>query len=114
FLETYERYFLENHVNFLCSSEGKDELLSLETMYYYLGMLNSKLVNYIFTSKSGNTQVSANELNSLPFPNDGFEIISRFVSNHVNELQEHQQELDMLVCSAYRLSEDETNFIINY
>ncbi|HAA7057405.1 TPA_asm: N-6 DNA methylase, partial [Listeria monocytogenes] len=88
--------------------------LSLETMYYYLGMLNSKLVNYIFTSKSGNTQVSANELNSLPFPNDGFEIISRFVSNHVNELQEHQQELDMLVCSAYRLSEDETNFIINY
>ncbi|WP_312812986.1 Eco57I restriction-modification methylase domain-containing protein [Sedimentibacter sp.] len=114
FLETYERYFLENHVNFLCSSEGKDELLSLETMYYYLGMLNSKLVNYIFTSKSGNTQVSANELNSLPFPNDGFEMISRFVSNHVNELHEHQQELDMLVCSAYRLSEDETNFIINY
>ncbi len=114
FLETYEKYFLENHVNFLCSSEGKDKLISLETMYYYLGMLNSKLVNYIFTSKSGNTQVSANELNSLPFPNDGLEMISRFVSNHVNELQEYQQELDMLVCSAYALSEDETNFIINY
>lgn len=114
FLEIYESYFLENHVNFLCSSEGKDELLSLEKMYYYLGMLNSKLVNYIFTSKSGNTQVSANELNSLPFPNDGFEIISRFVSNHVNELREYQQELDMLVCNAYGLSEDETNFIINY
>ncbi len=114
FLETYEKYFLENHVNFLCSSGGKDQLISLETMYYYLGMLNSKLVNYIFTSKSGNTQVSANELNSLPFPNDGFEIISRFVSNHVNELQEYQQELDMLVCSAYGLSEEETNFIINY
>lgn len=114
FLERHESYFLENHVNFLCSSEGKDELLSLEKMYYYLGMFNSKLVNYIFTSKSGNTQVSANELNALPFPQNAVQTISRFVSNYMNELQEHQNELDMLVCKAYGLSEDETNFIINY
>lgn len=114
FLEKFESYFLENHVNFLCSSEGKEELLSLENMYYYLGMLNSKLVNYIFISKSGNTQVSANELNTLPFPNNEFQTISRFVSEHVDCLQEHQKELDILVCNAYRLSKDETNFIINY
>lgn len=114
FLEKYKSYFLENHVNFLCSSEGKDELLSLENMYYYLGMFNSKLVNYIFMSKSGNTQVSANELNALPFPSNGVQTISRFVSNHMNVLQEYQNELDLLVCRAYGLSEDETNFIINY
>ena len=77
-------------------------------------MLNSKLVNYIFISKSGNTQVSANELNTLPFPNNEFQTISRFVSEHVDCLQEHQKELDILVCNAYRLSKDETNFIINY
>lgn len=114
FLKRYESYFLENHVNFLCSDEGKDELLSLEKMYYYLGMLNSKLVNYIFTSKSGNTQVSANELNALPFPTGGEQEISKFVSSHVNELQDYQNELDLLVCNAYGLSDDETNFIINY
>jgi adenine-specific DNA-methyltransferase len=113
-LERYESYFLENHVNFLCSSEGKDEILSLEKMYYYLGMFNSKLVNYIFTSKSGNTQVSANELNALPFPQSGVQTISRFVLNYMSKLQEHQDELDMLVCKAYGLSEDEINFIINY
>lgn len=101
-------------MNFLCSNEGKDELLSLEKMYYYLGMLNSKLVNYIFTSKSGNTQVSANELNALPFPTGGEQVISRFVSSHANELLDYQNELDLLVCNAYGLSDDETNFIINY
>lgn len=114
FLERYESYFLENHVNFLCSSEGKDELLSIEKMYYYLGMFNSRLVNYIFTSKSGNTQVSANELNALPFPKSGVQTISQFVSNYMSKLQEYQNELDVLVCKAYGLSEDETNFIINY
>lgn len=114
FLEKYENYFLENHVNFLCSNEGKEEIISLEKMYYYLGMLNSKLVNCIFTSKSGNTQVSANELNALPFPKDDFSDISRFVSKHIDCLHEHQRELDMLVCNAYRLSKKETDFIINY
>lgn len=114
FLMKYDKYFLENHVNFLCSFDGKNELLDLETMYYFLGLLNSKLVNYIFSSKSGNTQVSANELNSLPFPQGGFETISHFVSIHLNELQEHQQDLDMIVCKAYGLSVDETKFIINY
>lgn len=111
FLEKYESYFLENHVNFLCSSEGKNEDISLEKLYYYLGMLNSKLVNYIFTSRNGNTQVSANELNALPFPKQGLETISQFVERHINNLQEFQKELDLLVCAAYKLSEDETNFI---
>lgn len=114
FLAENNQYFLENHVNFLCSIDNKSEILCLETMYYYLGLLNSKLVNYIFSSKSGNTQVSANELNSLPFPKNGSNLISNFVANHLNDMQEHQQELDIIVCQAYGLSDNETRFIINY
>lgn len=114
FLEEYPQYFLENHINFLCSKRGKEELLSLEVMYFYLGLLNSKLLNYIFSSKSGNTQVSANELNSLPYPSSGMEEISGFVSIHVNNLKDFQDELDRLVCNVYGLTEEETIFILNY
>jgi len=114
FLEKYPQYFLENHINFLCSINGKNELLSSQTMYYYLGILNSKLLNYIFSSKSGNTQVSANELNSLPYPNENIDTISQFVSIYQNDLLNHSDELNYLVCMAYGLSRDETEFILNY
>ena len=50
FLENYDSYFLENHVNFLCCSSGKEAILTDELMYYYLGLLNSKLINYVFIS----------------------------------------------------------------
>ncbi len=114
FLENYESYFLENHINFLCCNFGKEEILTDELMYYYLGLLNSKLINYIFISKSGNTQVSANELNLLPFPKNNVEDISAFVSKYLSELREHQEELDRLVCEAYDLSVNEIDMIINY
>ncbi len=114
FLENYESYFLENHINFLCCNFGKEEILTDELMYYYLGLLNSKLINYVFISKSGNTQVSANELNLLPFPKNNVEDISAFVSKYLSGLREHQEELDRLVCEAYDLSVNEINMIINY
>lgn len=114
FLINYKSYFLENHINFLSSDTSKDELLTQEVMYYYLGLLNSKLINYIFASKSGNTQVSANELNSLPFPLGNIGIIADFVINHTQNLKGYQKELDLLVCNAYGLSESEADFIIKY
>lgn len=114
FLETYNNYFLENHINFLCYSLGKEEILTNELMYYYLGLLNSKLINYVFISKSGNTQVSANELNLLPFANKNVKDISAFVSKHLSRLRKHQEELDRLVCEAYDLSAKETNMIIDF
>ena len=83
-------------------------------MYYYLGLLNSKLINYIFISKSGNTQVSANELNLLPFSKKNIKEISSFVFKYLLTLEEHQEELDRLVCEAYDLSIDEMNVIIKY
>lgn len=114
FLKNYDSYFLENHVNFLCCNSGKEEILTDELMYYYLGLLNSKLINYIFISKSGNTQVSANELNLLPFSKNNVKDISAFVSKYLSELKEHQEELDKLVCEAYDLSVNEMKMIIDY
>ena len=113
-MKNYDSYFLENHVNFLCCNSGKEEILTDELMYYYLGLLNSKLINYIFISKSGNTQVSANELNLLPFSKNNVNDISAFVSKYLSELKEHQEELDKLVCEAYDLSVNEMNMIIDY
>ncbi len=114
FLENYDSYFLENHVNFLCCNSGKEEIVTDELMYYYLGLLNSKLINYVFISKSGNTQVSANELNLLPFSKNNGKEISTFVSRYLPKLREHQEELDRLICEAYGLSANETNMIIDY
>ncbi|NBJ90726.1 N-6 DNA methylase [Acutalibacter sp. 1XD8-36] len=114
FLNSYASYFLENHVNFLCSKSEKGKILTDEIMYYYLGLLNSKLINYAFISISGNTQVSSNELNLLPFSNNNVQDISVFVSEHLLELRERQDELDRLVCEAYDLSANETNMIIGY
>lgn len=114
FLKKYNNYFLENHVNFLCSNLGKEVVIEPELMNYYLGLLNSKLINYIFISKCGNTQVSANELNLLPFSGKNVKEISTFVSDHMFDLVEHHKELDKLVCEAYDLSVNETNVIMDY
>lgn len=112
FLNLYDAYFLENHVNFLCSEEGKSELVDVDRMYFFLGLLNSKILNYIFASKSGNTQVSANELNALPYPIEGEDSISQFVKRYEKDLLTHQKELDDLICTAYGLSDAEKKFII--
>lgn len=113
FLDKYENYFLENHINYLCGND-KEEMITFEIMSGFLGLLNSRLINYIFISKSGNTQVSANELNLLPFSNRNLKHISDFVELHQECLDQHQEELDRLVCEAYGLSEEEIKIILEY
>ncbi|MFX0117070.1 MAG: class I SAM-dependent DNA methyltransferase [Candidatus Hodarchaeota archaeon] len=56
-------YFLENHTN-LITQIGPVWL----DENYVLAFLNSKLCDFIFRMASGNTQVSATELNGLPIP----------------------------------------------
>ncbi|MHA2854258.1 HsdM family class I SAM-dependent methyltransferase [Paenibacillus lautus] len=114
FIAKYPNYFLENHVNFMSSINGTEELIELEEMYFYLGLLNSKLFNYIFTSKCGNTQVSSNELNSIPVPIGDVGPITDFVASHINNIKANQTELDILVCNLYGLTVSESDFIINY
>jgi adenine-specific DNA-methyltransferase len=54
-------YFAENHVNLLFAKENAE--IELDAV---LGLLNSRLFDYVFRSLNGNTQVSATELGMLP------------------------------------------------
>lgn len=54
-------YFAENHVNLVFAAP--DAQIDLDTV---LGLLNSRLYDYVFRALNGNTQVSATELAMLP------------------------------------------------
>ena len=53
--------YSENHTNFIALGRGKHPA-------FVLGVLNSSLMEFAFRRLNSNTQVSAGELNSLPFP----------------------------------------------
>jgi len=59
--QSHDGYFAENHVNLVKPTE--DATLDLDAV---LGLLNSRLFDYVFRSLSGNTNVSATELQLLP------------------------------------------------
>ncbi len=61
-------YFGENHINLL--RPPADSALDIDAL---LGLLNSRLFDYVFRALNGNTQVSATELEMLPIP-DGPEL----------------------------------------
>jgi len=63
-----QRYFVENHLNVL--QPGPEARIDLS---YLLGVLSSDIVEFLFRSMNGNTQVSATELNLLPIPRGRFE-----------------------------------------
>jgi adenine-specific DNA-methyltransferase len=65
-----QRYFVENHLNVL---QPADATLGVD-LYYLLGVLSSDVVEFLFRSMNGNTQVSATELNLLPVPRGSFEL----------------------------------------
>ena len=53
--------YSENHTNFI-------PLRDRSTAYFLIAALNSSLVEFIFRRLNSNTQVSAGEINQLPFP----------------------------------------------
>lgn len=59
--ESTAGYFAENHVNIV--KPGPNAALALDVV---LGLLNSRLFDYVFRSLNGNTNVSATELELLP------------------------------------------------
>lgn len=56
-------YFGENHINIVRATG--ETTLDIDAL---LGLLNSRLFDYIFRALNGNTQVSATELEMLPIP----------------------------------------------
>lgn len=64
----HQRYFVENHLNVLQPASA-----ARIDLHYLLGVLSSDVVEFLFRSMNGNTQVSATELNLLPVPRGSFE-----------------------------------------
>lgn len=62
----YPRIAIENHLNFITSATSRK--LSSELCAGISAFLSSALVDSFFRVSSGNTQVNASELRSLPFP----------------------------------------------
>ena len=70
FLVIHNQYFIENHVNMLYNKKDKNLLIEYDKMLYIQAFLSSSIINFIFKLSNGNTQVSASELNSLPYSKD--------------------------------------------
>ena len=101
----------ENNTSYL--TEVKDMPLK-----FVLGILNSKLINFIFRHINSNTHVSAGELNSLPFPNSEAatrDAIINFVDQILDakrtapaaDVSHLENEIDQIVYLLYGLTPDE-------
>lgn len=103
FLETYEKYHLENHVNHLKVQGGSSGLHKALTCY-----LNSSLVNYYFNSISASSQVSLYEIRALPLNKELIEDIAplaqRFFRFHKKDTL---KEIDRHIYIFFKLTEDE-------
>ena len=101
----------ENHTSYL--EEAKDMHLK-----FVLGILNSKFIDFIFRHLNSNTQVSAGELNALPFPGSE-DSIRESIINLVNQIlhakrtdpdadvSELENEIDQIVYLLYDLTPEE-------
>ncbi len=99
-------YFVENHVNLLF--EGEKSEIELDAV---LGILNSRLFDYIFRSLNGNTQVSATELGMLPIRRgpqlQAIAVQARRRSARAGSDPEASARIEMLIAELYGLDEHE-------
>jgi adenine-specific DNA-methyltransferase len=111
-LPVRQRYFVENHLNVLQPAPAAQVDLG-----YLLGVLSSDIVEFLFRSMNGNTQVSATELNLLPIPRGRFETEIAELTAAVEEAGSLQKgadleaELHERIARAYGLSSRELSFL---
>jgi len=99
-----KRFAVDNKLNLLKPYDSK-YLISI------MGLLNSKLIDYYFRLYSSNTQVSANELRSIPI------IVDENIQKIVEDIQEGKkslEELDNHVFNIYDLSKEEVNHVLDF
>lgn len=107
------RYFVENHLNMLQPATADTRM----DLRFLLGVLSSDVIEFLFRSMNGNTQVSATELNLLPIARGGFE---REIAELVAALEETtlrekranlEGELNERVAHAYSLTAGDLKFL---
>ncbi len=86
---------LENHINYVHRPGGQlDEVLALGLA----AVLSSSLVDAFFRVQSGNTQVSATELRSLPLPAEpSLRALGKSLQSRGQEILADQQSIDEIV-----------------
>lgn len=107
-----QRYFVENHLNVLQPAPEAEIDLS-----YLLGVLSSDVVEFLFRSMNGNTQVSATELNLLPIPRGRFEPEIAELTATLEEAGNRQKRADLegelheRIAKAYGLTRRDLSFL---
>lgn len=90
FTSVYSEYFVENHLNMLYVKNNKRADIDFRKLKYILAYLNSSIPNYWIYLRNGNTQVSANELNSMPFINGDIDLVnSLWDKNNMDEIDNY-------------------------
>lgn len=95
----FDKLGIENHLNYLYKPNGTIdnlEIFGLSVLY------NSSLFDSYFRSLTGNTQVSATELNSIPLPS--IDTIQEIGKQYLSLNGKGIQEIDNIVNSALGLS----------
>ena len=96
----------------------KNEIKDLEKAKFYLGILNSKLMDFYFRIFNSNTQVSSGELNSLPIciatpvqQKPIIDLVDKILAakkaNPQADTCTEEAEIDRLVYDLYGLTEEE-------
>ena len=107
-----QRYFVENHLNVLQPAPS-----TRVDLYYLLGVLSSDVVEFLFRSMNGNTQVSATELNLLPVPRGNFEMeIAEMAAvleetGSLSKRMDREGDLNERVARAYGLTRQDLRFL---
>lgn len=100
--------YCANSVNYLMC--GKDNV-------YFLGLLNSHLLNWYFAKLSTNSNVNGYEVDNIPIRMDEQKKkrISELVQNLLNKPEDHESEdeLNTLVYDMYGLSDAERKIVEN-
>ena len=94
-----------------------------ENLNYYLGILNSKLLNFIFSKFSTNSNVNGYEVDNLPHPKNADKtnkepiekladrILAAKRANPQADTSEWEGEIDQLVYELYGLTEEEIKIV---
>lgn len=103
--------FLANSCNYIITISNEVNY----SIYFLLGIFNSKFTNWIFRRSSTNSNVNCYEVNNLKLPNlneDTFQRIENLalLCNSQSKTKIYENEIDILVYKLYKL--DHTSILI--